>query len=118
MPIKLLLADDTTMIRAAVRRILETDPEIAVVGEAHDLASLEFAIKRTDPHLVVIDLNLAPDVNAAIARWKRQNPKLRVVVITAFAQKTQALPEADAFLDKISLGEHLVSTLKSLAPQA
>jgi DNA-binding NarL/FixJ family response regulator len=115
MPINLLLADDTAMIRAAIRRLLQSEPEIAVVGEAHDLPSLEHAMKRLDPHVIVLDLNLAPDVTSAITRWKQQKPKLRIVIITAFAQSTREFAEVDAFLDKVSLGERLVPTLKSLA---
>ena len=118
MPIKLLLADDTVMIRAAVRRILEADPDMTVVGEAHDFPSLELAMQGTQPDIIILDLNLAPDVTGAIVKWKRQNPKLRVVIITAFAQSTQVLPEADAFLDKLHLGERLVPTIKRLAPRS
>jgi DNA-binding NarL/FixJ family response regulator len=56
--IRVLLADDQAMIRSGLRLILESEPEIEVVGEASDGAeAIEVAI-RTRPDVVLMDVQM------------------------------------------------------------
>jgi DNA-binding NarL/FixJ family response regulator len=115
LPIKILLADDAAVVRSAVRRILETDSNIAIVGEVADLPSLESALHQSTPDILVLDLTLGSSARASLQKWKRQNPQLRILLITAFARDTESWSEADALLDKINLGEQLLPLIRSLA---
>ena len=81
--IRVLLVDDHTIVRQGLRRLLETDREIEVVGEAGDgVVAMEMA-ERLQPDIVVMDLSL-PDVDgieATRAITTRQK-SVRVLVLT------------------------------------
>jgi two-component system response regulator NreC len=63
---RVLLVDDHTLVRQGLRRLLETDPEITVVGEAGDgRRALELAAEL-QPDVVVMDLNL-PEIDGVEA---------------------------------------------------
>ncbi len=62
MPIKVLLADDTAMMRKAIRRVLESEPEIEIVGEAADFAQVIKMMADLKPQLVLMDLHM-PDTS-------------------------------------------------------
>jgi DNA-binding NarL/FixJ family response regulator len=117
MPIRILLADDVAAIRSAVRRMLEIDPDIIVVGEVSDLSTLQRTVKEVNPDIVVLDLHLGPNVNDIIQQLKVKNPKVRIVVVTAFAQRTHGTMGVDGFLDKMNLATHLLPLVKSLGKQ-
>lgn len=119
MATRVLIADDAAVIRRAVRHILETSPDIAVVGEVAELPALELAITHNAPDVVVADFNLlGPDVKASIRSLKQANSRTKIVIITAFAQGSQPPVGADRLLDKIYLGEQLLPAVKALSPTA
>jgi DNA-binding NarL/FixJ family response regulator len=60
MPIRVLLADDTEFVRRAIRRLLETCPELDVVGEAADFAETIRMANDLKPQVIVMDLHM-PD---------------------------------------------------------
>jgi DNA-binding NarL/FixJ family response regulator len=58
MTVRVLIADVQSVVRQGLRRILETNPEVEVVGEAGDgLAALD-AVRRLSPHLVLMDIRM------------------------------------------------------------
>ena len=58
MTVRVLIADDQSVVRQGLRRILETKPDVEVVGEAGDgLAALD-AVRRLSPHLVLMDIRM------------------------------------------------------------
>jgi len=81
--IRVVLVDDHTIVRQGLRRLLETDPEIEVVGEAGDGATATELAEHLQPDLVVMDLSL-PDVDGIEAtRAITSNHKaVRVLVLT------------------------------------
>jgi two-component system, chemotaxis family, protein-glutamate methylesterase/glutaminase len=56
--IRVLVVDDSTFVRKAMRRVLEGDPEIEVVGEAGDGREALELIPRLDPHVVALDVEM------------------------------------------------------------
>src|SRR3990172_5532668 len=60
--IRVLLVDDHTVVRQGLRRILETDDEIEIVGETGDGRSATELVQRTHPNVVVMDVAL-PELN-------------------------------------------------------
>lgn len=56
MAIRLLLADDHSVVRDGVRALLESDPEFEVVGQAGDGAEVLDLVERLQPDVVVLDL--------------------------------------------------------------
>ena len=57
--IRVLLAEDHTVVRQGLRKILESDDEIEIVGEAGDGRSAVESAKRLRPTVVVMDIGAA-----------------------------------------------------------
>ncbi|MBV5299204.1 MAG: response regulator transcription factor [Rhodoferax sp.] len=82
-PVRVLLADDHALVRACLRKLLESMPDIEVVGEAGDgLALLELA-EKLQPHLVLMDIAM-PGLNGieATARLVKSWPGIRVLILS------------------------------------
>jgi len=60
--LRVLLVDDHTMVRQGLRKILESDDEIEIVGEAGDGRTAVDMAARMRPHVVVMDVAL-PELN-------------------------------------------------------
>ena len=60
MTIRVLLADDQAMVRAGFRMILESEPDIEVVGEAANGEQAAASTRRLRPDVVLMDIQM-PD---------------------------------------------------------
>jgi two-component system chemotaxis response regulator CheB len=58
MPIRVLILDDSAICRAQLRDILEEDPQIAVVGEAHNGDQVLRVIDEVTPQILLVDLQM------------------------------------------------------------
>ena len=58
--IQVLLVDDEPLVRSGLRAILESEPDIAVVGEADDGAAAVTQARRTHPDIVLMDVRMPP----------------------------------------------------------
>ena len=99
MPIKVVLAEDSYLVREGVRRLLETEPDIDLVGVCEDYDSLLEAIASTEPDVLLTDIRMPPTgtdegVRAA-ERLRRLRPEAGVVLLSQFADPAYAL----AFLE-------------------
>ncbi|GAA3115428.1 MULTISPECIES: response regulator transcription factor [Nonomuraea] len=85
--IRILLADDEAMIRAGVRAILESDPELDVVAEAGDgRQAVDLAISH-HPDVALLDIRMPRlDGLAAAAEIRRAAPGTAVVMLTTFGE--------------------------------
>ena len=81
--IRVLLADDHTILRAGVRMMLNAQPDIEVVGEASDGRKAVAEAQRLQPDVVLMDITM-PDLNGieATRQVKRLLPEVRVLVLT------------------------------------
>ncbi len=59
-PIRVVLADDHTMMRRTLRLLLDGEDGVEVIAEADDLASVMRNVHAHQPHVLVLDLNM-PD---------------------------------------------------------
>ncbi|MDQ7037870.1 MAG: chemotaxis response regulator protein-glutamate methylesterase [Aquificota bacterium] len=85
--IKVLVVDDSAFMRKAIREILESDPEIEVVGTARNgLEAVEKA-KELKPDVITLDINMpVMDGKEALARIMEENPT-PVVVVSSLTQE-------------------------------
>ena len=85
--IRVLLADDQALLRAGFRMLLESAPDMAVIGEAHNGGHAVALAREHRPDVVLMDLRM-PEVDGLTAtRRITADPELasvRVVVLTTF----------------------------------
>jgi len=80
---RVLLADDHTLVRAGLRKLLESMPDIQVVGEVGDGLALLTLAAELQPHLVLMDIAM-PGLNGleATARLVKSMPDVRVMILS------------------------------------
>ena len=104
MPIRVVLADDSFIVREGVRELLQSVDELDLVATCDDLDSLQAAIDREHPDVVVTDIRMPPtntDEGIRLAEALRSSaPSVGVVVLSQFADAEYAL----ALLDKGAAG--------------
>jgi DNA-binding NarL/FixJ family response regulator len=86
--IRVLIVDDHDIVRQGLRRVLEFDKGIEIVGEARDGAE---AIRKADaliPEVIVMDLKM-PDMDGITAtrEIKKRLPQVYVLILTMFADE-------------------------------
>ena len=81
--ITVLLADDHTLVRAGLRRLLEELPNVVVVGEAADGVELLALATQLQPDLVLTDIDM-PGLNGleATARLVKLQLQIRVIILS------------------------------------
>ena len=85
MSISILIADDQALVRAGFKMILETDPGLRVVAEAHDGAQAVEATRRTRPDIVLMDIRMpGMDGLEATRRIIAAKDPPRVLMLTTF----------------------------------
>jgi two-component system, NarL family, invasion response regulator UvrY len=118
--IKVLLVDDHPVVREGYRRLLESNPDIRVLGEAADATqACECALSLT-PDVVVMDIAL-PGVSGieAMRRIVSRQPQLRVLMFSMYDDaifSSRALQAgARGYLTKASAPEALVQAIRAVA---
>ncbi len=83
--VRVLLADDHTLVRAGLRKLLESMPDVCVVGEAADGLALLALAEQLQPHLVLMDIAM-PGLNGleATARLSKTWPDIRVLILSMY----------------------------------
>src|SRR5690348_2410613 len=115
-PSRLVIADDRTGTRRALRALLATRREIEVVGEAADGEEAVSLVDQLHPDLVLLDLRMPRlDGIAAAARIKALWPATRVVAHSlAVEREDEALNRGvDAFVAKGAPVDELLSALSA-----
>ncbi|MGV9912232.1 response regulator [Streptomyces tendae] len=121
--IRVLIADDEPMIRAGVRAVLATDPDIDVVAEAADGHEAVELVRRHRPAVAVLDIRM-PGVNGidAAAEIRATVPETSVIMLTTFGEDDYILEAlgggAAGFLIKSGEPEELVAGVRAVAEGA
>lgn len=95
MAIRIVVAEDSALIREGLVRMLEADPEIELAAVCDDLPSLLEAIKNTLPDVVLTDIRMPPGNSdegiRAAALLRDSSPETGVVVLSQYAEPEYAL---------------------------
>ena len=95
MAIRVVLAEDSYIVREGVRRLLELRDEVELVGVCEDLESLLRAVDATAPDVVVTDIRMPPhQTDEGIQAAERLRESARgtgVVVLSQYADPKYAL---------------------------
>ena len=82
-PYRIVLADDHVLVRQGIRKILEAESDLEVIGEANDGLELLDLLKRVTPDLAVLDISM-PRLRGieAIHEIKALHPQASVLILT------------------------------------
>ena len=122
MSIRVLLADDQAMVRAGFRMILESEPDIEVVGEADDGAKAVAQVRALRPDVVLMDVQMPNmdglEATRQIAALSLPDP-VRVLILTTFERDEyifEALRSgASGFMLKNAAPEELIEAVRVVA---
>jgi DNA-binding NarL/FixJ family response regulator len=118
--IRVMLVDDQAMVRAGFRMIVESEPDITVVGEAADgRAAVELA-GRCDPHVVLMDVRMPHmDGIEATALITVATAPPRVLILTTFDLDDYVYAAlragASGFMLKDAPAEQLIEAVRVVA---
>ncbi len=118
-PIRVLLADDHPLVRAGVRKVLEQQPAVSIVGEAGDGDEALRLLAELEPDLLVLDLNMPNRDGFAVLREARDAaPGVRILVLTMHSSVeyvSRAVREgADGYLLKDTAVRDLAAAIESV----
>ncbi len=91
-PIRILIADDHPIFRDGLRRLLESETDLAVVGEAADGVETVELARRLHPDILLLDLAMPrmPGLDA-LRELSQTDIPVRTIVLTALAEREQML---------------------------
>ncbi len=85
-PIRVLLVDDHTLVRSGIRALLETLPQIEVVGEASNGREALVLASRRRPNVVLMDVAMPEfDGIETLKRMRKVSPQTRVLMLSMHA---------------------------------
>jgi len=118
--IRILVADDHYVVRMGVIALVNTEPDMEVVGEAADGNQAVEMFQRLDPNLVLMDLRMpAKDGIAATKEIRSANPHARVLMLTTYDGDTEIHRAMEAgahgYVLKNSTGDKLIPALRAVA---
>jgi DNA-binding NarL/FixJ family response regulator len=117
--IRVLLADDQSLVRAGFRMILKAEPDIDVVGEASDGAEAVARTRELDPDVVLMDIRMPGMDGIEATRNITAELAARVVVLTTFDLDGHVYESlqagASAFLLKDAPEQQLVAAVRVVA---
>ena len=117
---RIVLADDHPVVRHGVRSLLQTDADLAVIGEASDGIETVQMVEKLLPDVLVVDL-MIPGLNGLeITRQVRQrSPGTRVIILSMHANEPYVLEAlkngASGYVLKDSSGTDLIQAIRTVA---
>ncbi|WP_309096439.1 response regulator transcription factor [Streptomyces sp.] len=122
MTIRVLLADDQALLRSAFRVLVDSEPDMEVVGEASDGAEAVRLTKEQRADVVLMDIRMPGTDGLAATRMISADPALagvRVVILTTFEVDDYVVQSlragASGFLGKGSEPEELLNAIRIAA---
>lgn len=118
--ITVLIVDDHPLFRQGLREVLNTEPDVMVVGEASDGEEALRVARELSPRVVLVDVNI-PTVNGLqVARRLRQEaPRARAMILTGYDDDEQVFHAiragAYAYFPKDVLPQKLVQAVREVS---
>lgn len=125
--LRVVIAEDSLLLRAGVRQVVEHDDDLEVVGECADLPSLYKIVEETRPDVVLTDVRMPPDQADEGIRFavelRGRHPDIGVVVLSQYAEPAYAnelLAEGSArraylLKERVSQPDQLAHAIRTVA---
>lgn len=81
--IKIILADDHTLVRTGLRRLLDDVDGLSVIGEADNGSDAILCVKELSPDVAILDINM-PELNGIQVTeiLRRDDPELKIIIVS------------------------------------
>ncbi len=118
--IRIVIADDHDIVRSGLKMLLESDPDMCVVGEAADGEQAFQIATREKPDILLMDISMPPGQSGLVACGRITNslPRTRVIVVTMFAEPEYLFftlrGGASGYLLKNSSREDLLNAVRTV----
>jgi DNA-binding NarL/FixJ family response regulator len=116
--IKLLIADDHAILRQGLRRILEAEPDLTVVGDAATGSEAAKLAKQLSPDLVIMDISMPDQDGIQSLRQIVAGGYARVLILTVHLEHeviSEAITAgASGYLAKDSADRELISAIRTI----
>jgi DNA-binding NarL/FixJ family response regulator len=89
--VRVIVADTQAIFRAGLRKVFALEDDIRVVGQAETIAQTQSAAAKFTADVLIFEAALSPNPVEAVAEILRQNPKLRIVVVTPGSEEELTL---------------------------
>ncbi len=115
-PIRILIADDHAVVRRGLQTLINSEPNMEVVGEAVDGVDAVQKALELEPDVILLDM-VMPRQNGleAIGQIKQARPDARILILTSFAEDDKVFPSIKAgalgYLLKDSSPEQLLQAI-------
>ena len=113
MPVNILIADDHLMVREGLKQILELDGDFIVIGEASDGFECLNLINKTNPDVILLDINM-PNLDGlqVLSIMKQQHMQNKVIMLTIHNEIDYLIKAMDLGCDGYVLKDSDSATLK------
>lgn len=117
--IRVILADDHAVVRAGIRKFLESVPDIQVIAEVDDGAQAIEAIQQEEPDVAVLDIQMPEKSGIDVTRWVRSNAQSTgVLILTAYDDDPYILAVlqagANGYVLKTADAEDIIRAVRSV----
>jgi DNA-binding NarL/FixJ family response regulator len=118
--IRVLLADDHTIVRAGLKEILGDTGDMTVAGEAGSGSEVLALVRERDYEVVVLDMSMPGRSGIElIKQLKSEKPKMRILVLSMHSEAQYAVRAvkagASGYLTKDSAADQLVAAIRRIA---
>jgi DNA-binding NarL/FixJ family response regulator len=119
-PVKLLLADDSEIMREAIKKLLAEETRVRIVGEASSFAAAMQMVADSKPDVLLLDLHLPQKRELQPPLVKSQLSCVNYTLAISFSNDEEAKSLAASYgavalLDKMSLYSQLLPAIERLA---
>lgn len=83
-PISLVIADDHPLILAGLASLIESEPDLALLGQGTSAAEAVALYERLRPDVMLVDLNMPGGGLEAIIATRRMHPDAKIVMLTSY----------------------------------
>jgi two-component system response regulator NreC len=117
--IKILIAEDHTILRDGLKALMLASPDLEIVGEADDGRKAIYLTERLSPDLVLMDLSMPRmDGLEAIAEIKKRFPQIKVLALTVHKTEEYVLTAlkagVDGYLLKDATHQEMMGAVRSV----